>query len=230
MVLGGLSVLTTLIYICKQITNDTDYITFLTLSFLLLPILSLLFRSKALWIGAIAAFIGWFGEFSIFHSSNNLFLGMNYPVRYTVLGLMLVVLGLLQGLVKPLSFTKRITYTSGLFLLFSGLWGVSVFGNYNTLTGWEQVRQIHVVAYAVLFGIASVISFYLGIRYKDDLARDFGVIFLLINLYTRYFEYFWDAMNKGIFFLILAITFGLVGRWLERNNRKRRKINSGKQP
>ena len=230
MVLGGLSVLTTLIYICKQITNDTNYITFLTLSFLLLPILSLLFRSKALWIGAIAAFIGWFGEFSIFHSSNNLFLGMNYPVRYTVLGLMLVVLGLLQGLVKPLSFTKRITYTSGLFLLFSGLWGVSVFGNYNTLTGWEQVRQIHVVAYAVLFGIASVISFYLGIRYKDDLARDFGVIFLLINLYTRYFEYFWDAMNKGIFFLILAITFGLVGRWLERNNRKRRKINSGKQP
>lgn len=222
MVLGGLSVLTCLIYTCKQITTDTTYSTFLILSFIFLTVLSVSFRSKALWIGAIAAFIGWFGEFSIFHSSNNLFLGMNYPMRYTVLGLVLLVLGLLQGIVKRLSLTKRITYTTGLILLFSGLWGISIFGNYNTLAGWQQVRQIHIVAYSVLFGVASALSFYLGIRFKDDLARDFGVIFLLINLYTRYFEYFWDSMNKGIFFLILAVTFGLVGRWLERNNRKRK--------
>jgi len=220
MVLGGLSVLTSLIYVCKQITTDTTYTTFLTLSFVLLAVLSLVFRSRALWMGAIAAFIGWFGEFSVFHSSNNLFLGMNYPMRYTVLGLALLLCGLLQGLIKPFSFTKRITYSAGLLLLFSGLWGVSVFGNYNTLAGWEQVRQIHVVGYSIIFGLASVVSFYLGIRYKDDLARDVGVIFLLINLYTRYFEYFWDSMNKGIFFLILAVTFGLVGRWLERNNRR----------
>jgi len=225
MVLGGLSVLTTLIYTCKQITTDTTYTLFLTLSFLCLAILSIFFRSKSLWIGAIAAFIGWFGEFSVYHSSNNLFLGMNYPMRYTILGLVLLASGLLQGLVKPLSFTGRITYTIGLILLFSGLWGVSIFGNYNTLAGWQQVRQIHVLAYSIVFGLASVISFYLGTRYKDDLARDFGVIFLLINLYTRYFEYFWGSMNKGIFFLILAITFSLVGRWLERTNRKRKKTH-----
>ena len=230
MVLGGLSVLTSLIYVCKQITTDTTYTTFLTLSFILMGVLSLSFRSRALWMGAIAAFVGWFGEFSVFHSSSNLFLGMNYPVRYTVLGLALLLCGLLQGLIRPLSFTMRITYTTGLLLLFSGLWGVSIFGNYNTLVGWEQVRQIHVVGYSVIFGLSSVASFYLGIRYKDDLARDVGVMFLLINLYTRYFEYFWDSMNKGIFFLILAVTFGLVGRWLERNNRKIRKTDAVKQP
>lgn len=223
MVLGGLSVLTTLIYVCKQITTDTTYNTFLILSFISLSALSIFFRSKSLWLGGIGAFIGWFGEFSVFHGNNNLFLGMNYPVRYTVLGFVLLTLGLCQGLLKPLSFAKRITYTIGLILFFSGLWGVSIFGNYNTLVGWQQVRQIHVLAYSIVFGFASVISFYLGIRYKDDMARDFGVIFLLINLYTRYFEYFWDSMNKGIFFLILAITFGIVGRWLERNNRKHKK-------
>ena len=230
MVLGGLSVLTSLIYICKQITTDTTYTTFLILSFLLLAILSISFRSRAMWIGAIAAGIGWFGEFSTYHSTDNLFLGMNYPMRYTMLGVVILATGLLQGLVRPLNFSKRITYTTGLVLLFCGLWGISIFGNYNTLTGWQQVRQVHVLAYSIVFGIASVISFYLGIRYKDDLARDFGVIFLLINLYTRYFEYFWDSMNKGIFFLVLAVTFGLVGRWLERNNRKRRKTGTVKQP
>ena len=228
MVLGGLSVLTSLLYICKQIGAGTTYTLFLTLAFCSLSILGVLFRSQALWIGALAAGIGWFGEFSVYHSNNNLFLGMNYPMRYTVLGLLILIIGLLQGLVKPLSFSRRTTYTIGLSLFFTGLWGVSIFGNYNTLEGWQQVRQIHVVAYSILFGLASVVSFFLGIRYKEDLARDFGVIFLLINLYTRYFEYFWDSMNKGIFFIILAVTFGVVGRWLERNNRKHRKMNADK--
>ena len=75
------------------------------------------------------------------------------------------------------------------------------------------------LGYSAVFALGSAISFYLGIRYKDELARDFGVLFLLINLYTRYFEYFWDSMNKGIFFLVLAITFGLVGWLLERQRK-----------
>ena len=223
MVLGGLTVLTSLIYSCKQAGADSSYNAFLILSFVILSLLGIFFRSAALWIGAVVAFIGWFGEYSVYHSTNNLFLGMNYPMRYTILGAGILAAGLLQGLIKPLLFSKRITYAIGLILLFTGLWGISIFGNYNTLTGWQQVRQIHVLGYSILFGLASVITFWLGIRFKDDLARDIGVLFLLIDHYSRYFEYFWDSMNKGIFFLVLAITFGLVGRWLERNNRKRRK-------
>jgi len=223
MVLGGLSVLTSLIYFCKQLAADTTYTLFLSLSFIILALLSALFRSKALWIGAIAAFIGWFGTFSTSYSTDNLFLGMNYPMRYTAFGLMILQMAWLQRFVKPLFFTLRITYTTGLILFFTGLWGVSIFGNYNTLVGWQQVRQIHVLAYSIVFGVAAALCFYLGIRYKDEQARDFGALFLLVNLYTRYFEYFWDSMNKGIFFLILAITFGFAGWWLERKNEGRRK-------
>ena len=230
MVLGGLSVLTSLIYCCKQAGSTTTYTPFLLLSFFILGALSALLKSKALWIGAIAALIGWFGEYSINHSTENLFIGMNYPMRYTALGLLILAFAFLQGQLRPLAFTQRITYTTGLALSFCGLWGFSIFGNYNTLIGWQQVRQIHVLAYSLVFAVASAVSFLLGIKYKDEAARDFGVLFLLINLYTRYFEYFWDSMNKGIFFLILAITFGLVGRWLERNNRKRRKTNISTQP
>ncbi len=229
MVLGGLSVLTSLIYCCKQAGTGTTYTAFLLLSFFILGILSAVLHSKALWIGTIAAAVGWFGEFSLYHSADNLFLGMNYPLRYAALGLVLLAFTFLQAQVKPLIFTHRITFITGLVLAFCGLWGISIFGNYNTLVGWQQVRQIHVLAYSIIFAAASVISFLLGIKYKDEAARDFGVLFLLINLYTRYFEYFWDSMNKGIFFLILAVTFGLVGRWLERNNRKRKKTGIAQQ-
>jgi hypothetical protein len=34
-------------------------------------------------------------------------------------------------------------------------------------------------------------------------------------------------MNKGVFFLILAVTFGLLGRWLERKNRAAAKKSPG---
>ena len=219
MVLGGLSVLTSLLYFCKEFHIDKTYTAFLSLSLPVLTVLALLLRSKALWIGAITASIMWFGSFSTWQSSDNLFLGMNYPVRYTVFGLLILAVSFIQGRIQQFSFTQRITYAAGLILVFTGLWGVSIFGNYNTLAGWQQVRQIHVLAYSIVFGLAAAISFYLGIRFKEDLARDIGVLFLLINLYTRYFEYFWDSMNKGIFFLILALTFGFVGWWLERKSR-----------
>ncbi len=219
MVLGGLSVLTSLIYFCKHLSADTSYTVFLGCALLLLAMLSALFQSKALWIGAICSLIGWFGTFSYAHSADNLFIGMNYPMRYTAFGLAILLVAWLQRFAGKLSFTQRITYTTGLILFFTGLWGVSIFGNFNSLVGWQQVRQIHVLAYSIAFGVAAALCFYLGIRYKDDMAKDFGVIFLLINFYTRYFEYFWDAMNKGLFFLVLAITFGLAGWWLERRKK-----------
>ncbi len=225
MVLGGLSALTSLIYFCKEFHIDGTYTAFLSIALPLLMLLGGMFRSKALWIGAIVAAMAWFASFSNWMSSDNLFMGMNYAVRFTVFGLVILGVSFLQEFIPPLVFTKRITYAAGLMLFFTGLWAVSIFGNYNTLVGWQAVRQIHVLAYSIVFGIAAAVSFYLGFRFKDDLARDFGVLFLLINLYTRYFEYFWDSMNKGIFFLVLAITFGLLGWLLERKRSTERKVS-----
>jgi hypothetical protein len=225
MVLGGLAILTSLVYFCKDFGIDKTNTALLSLSLPLLVVVAQALRSKALWIGAIITAIGWFGSFSTWQSHDNLFMGMNYPMRYTVFGLVVLGIAFLQAKVKLLWFGQRITYSAGLIIVFTGLWGISIFGNYNTLEGWQQVRQIHVLAYSIIFGLAAALSFYLGIRFKDETARDMGVLFLLINLYTRYFEYFWDTMNKGIFFLVLAVTFGFVGWWLERK-RKPHKVTS----
>jgi len=222
MVLGGLAVLTSLLYFCKNFGIDKTYTAFLSITLPVLAILAVILRSRALWIGAIITAICWFGSYTSWQSGDNLFLGMNYPMRYTVFGLVILGISFAQQRVAQLTFSQRITYIAGLVLVFTGLWGISIFGNYNTLAEWQQVRQVHVLAYSVVFALGAAISFYLGIRYKDELARDFGLLFLLINLYTRYFEYFWDTMNKGIFFLVLAITFGFVGWWLERASRKSR--------
>lgn len=221
MILGGLSALTSLVYVLKDFGNNNGYSAFLFVAFLLLCALSIVFRSRSLWVGAILALMGWFGVFSTAHSYHNLFLGMNYPVRFSVFGLVLLGVAFLQANSKWLAFSRSITFLFGMLIFFTGMWGVSIFGNFNYLDEWEKVRQTRVIVYAVIFALVSGLSLFLGIKYKNELARDFGFLFLLVNLYTRYFEYFWDAMNKGIFFLILGVTFWLVGRWIEKNKKLR---------
>jgi len=226
MVLGGLAAITSLVYVCKVIGSGGAYTLFLFIAALLLFILSIWFQSKALWLAGILSFMGWYGAFSNLHSSNYLFLGMNYPMRFTIFGLLILILSLFQSKIKILVVNQRITYIAGLVIFFTGLWGISIFGNFNYLDEWEKVKQTHVLTYSIVFGLIDILVFYLGIRYHDELTRDFGVLFLLLNLYTRYFEYFWDTMNKGIFFLILAITFWLLGRWLEKKKRQNKQLLS----
>lgn len=221
MILGGLSALTSLVYVLKDFGNNNGYSAFLFVAFLLLCALSIVFRSSSLWVGAILALMGWFGVFSTAHSNHNLFLGMNYPVRFSVFGFIILGISFLQAKSKWLAFSRNITFLFGMLIFFTGMWGVSIFGNFNYLDEWEKVRQTRVIVYAVISALVSGLSLFLGIKYKNELARDFGFLFLLVNLYTRYFEYFWDAMNKGIFFLILGVTFWLVGRWIEKNKKLR---------
>jgi hypothetical protein len=48
------------------------------------------------------------------------------------------------------------------------------------------------------------------------MTRGFGLTFLFINLYTRYFEYFWNTLHKAIFFALLAISFWFIGSRAEK--------------
>lgn len=70
--------------------------------------------------------------------------------------------------------------------------------------------------WALLFAVAAVVSVYISLKTDDGMLRGFGLTFLGINLYTRYFEYFWGGMNKVLFFLILAASLAVIGRYAER--------------
>ena len=48
----------------------------------------------------------------------------------------------------------------------------------------------------------------------------FGVTALAVNLFTRYFERFWDAMGKGYFFLLGGALLFLFGLGYERVARR----------
>jgi hypothetical protein len=56
----------------------------------------------------------------------------------------------------------------------------------------------------------------LGIKKEDSLLKNIGVSFIFLNLYTRYFEYFWDELHKALFFGIIAISFWVIGKKAEK--------------
>ncbi|MDB5060422.1 MAG: hypothetical protein JWP67_265, partial [Mucilaginibacter sp.] len=114
------------------------------------------------------------------------------------------------------AFFWEITYVVGMLYLFMSLWLFSIFGNYGSIDTWWQIKQISIFYWGIISAVVAVAFMLYGLKSKDVIAREFGITFLIIFLYTKYFEYFWDHTNKTLFFSILAMSFWLIGRKAEK--------------
>lgn len=104
----------------------------------------------------------------------------------------------------------------GLLYLFIALWILSIFGNYGDMDSWNDVKQIELFHWGLIFGLVAIGAIYYGLKNDDYTSRSFGITFLFINLYTKYFEYFWNGTHKAIFFVILAVSFWFIGQRAEK--------------
>jgi uncharacterized membrane protein len=93
----------------------------------------------------------------------------------------------------------------GLLYFNMSLWLLSLdfYGYY-----FENVKGENLL-WVVLFTIGGIAQIVAGARLKDARFTGFGIVFLGINLYTRFYEHFWDDMSKAAFFTVAGIT-GLV--------------------
>jgi hypothetical protein len=141
---------------------------------------------------------------------------MNYPLRFVLFGIVLTASSVAFNRWKFRKEFLRPTRAVGLLNLFIALWIMSIFGNYGDMHEWEKVKQIELFHWALIFGLAGIASIYHGIKEDDGMTRGFGITFLFINLYTRFFEYFWNNTHKAIFFAILAVSFWYLGSRAEK--------------
>ena len=145
------------------------------------------------------------------------YLGMNYPLRFVIFGAALAALGLVgehtSTPTETSTFKTRLlamspqTKVIGLLNLFIALWIMSIFGNYGDMMQWHRVRQYELFHWSALFGTVAIAAIWYSLKRDDGALRGFGLTFLFINLYTRFFEYFWDSIHKAAFFAILAVSF-----------------------
>lgn len=173
-------------------------------------------RSGLIWLFCLLALGSYFGTATGYASSWGMYwLDMNYPIRFVLFGG--VLLAACYLLKNPLQHRSLfgVSKAMGLLYLFIALWILSIFGNYD-LDIWQSVRQIELLHWSLLFAAAAIACIWISLKTDDGMLRGFGLTFLGINLYTRYFELFWDDTNKVIFFLLLAISLALVGRYAEK--------------
>jgi hypothetical protein len=205
-------------YFGKALDNGSGNFSILILiSVIVYGALGYIFNSRLIWVFALIAFGAWFGtETGYLSRWNFYFLGMNYPLRFVVFGLALTLSSFIMKRYAKTQQFFQISYIVSLTYFFVALWALSIFGNFASLEEWYTVRQINLFYWALLSGGCCIISVLYGLKYHDDIAREFGITFLFINLYTRYFEYFWDSWHKAIFFAVLAASFWLIGRKAEK--------------
>ncbi|MFO7595748.1 MAG: hypothetical protein R6W92_05295 [Desulfocurvibacter africanus] len=141
---------------------------------------------------------------------------MNYPLRFVLFGAVLCAVALTLEKKGWFAHLSRSTLAMGLLYLFIALWIMSIFGNYGDMDSWERIKQIELFHWSLLFGLVAAGSIYHGLRYENGMTKGFGITFLLINLYTRFFEHFWDATHKAVFFGLLGISLWLLGSRAEK--------------
>lgn len=193
-------------------TGSGHFSLMLLLSFLVYAALGLLLESNLIWVFALASLGSWMGTETGYMSGwGAYYLGMNYPLRFVVFG------GLLTACALSLETHAigqrffRSTLVMGLLYLFIALWIMSIFGNYGDLPAWGRVKQIELFHWSILFAAVAGWAIYYGLRHDNDITKGFGLTFLGINLYTRFFELFWDNLHKAVFFALLALSFWYIG-------------------
>lgn len=217
-----LSLAVAMAYIGRSIGyQNGNYAPVLLLAALLYGCLAVLLRSQLLWITMLLGLAGWWGaQTYAWSGGRDYWLGMNYALRMTLFGGLVLLFYLATSKVKRWQPFARITQTMGFLFFLIAAWSLSVMGNSSNFDVWLQVRQGKLWYWAMAFTLLLLALIVYAFRKKDAFLRDTALVFFLINIYTRYFEYFWDKTNKGLFFAILAFSFWWIGKAAERWRKK----------
>ncbi|WHP06444.1 MULTISPECIES: DUF2157 domain-containing protein [Acinetobacter] len=215
---GVLSTAVAVAYFGQAIDTGSGHFSLLfLLSTLIYAALAFWFPSKLIWVFSLLSLGSWFGAETGYMSGwGAYYLGMNYPLRFVLFGGVLIGLSwLFKRHVRFLDFAHS-TYVMGLLYLFIALWILSIFGNYGDLNSWYNVKQYELLHWGILFAFVAIIAIVYGLKHDDATSRGFGITFLFLNLYTKYFEFFWNGMHKAIFFILLAVSFWWIGQHAEK--------------
>ena len=179
-------------------------------------VLALWLRSDIIWLFSLLSLGHWFAYETDRVSSLEGWFGMNLPLRFVLFGAVITLCGAyLFSRWKSRSELLSPTMAVGLLFFFLALYATSICGNYP---GYEcdELTPIQVFHWWIILALASVAAIFHGVKYNDDMTKGFGLAFIFINLYTRFFELFWEPMHKAVFFAILAASFWYLGAKTEK--------------
>jgi hypothetical protein len=201
-------------------TGSDNWPAAVGLSTALLVPLAYVIGNRLVLIHALVNFFVWFGgETGYVSGWGAYWLGMTYPVRF--LGIGLVSLGVAHAHALYLSGQRqafaRVYFHFGLLILNLSLWFLSVFGVYDEHVQWDGTDGQRVV-FSFVWGLVSIAGLHLAGRLGQRALRSYALVFLVIDVYTFYFQFI-AYHSAEAWFLHLLIAGGslvAVGSRLEK--------------
>ena len=167
-------------------------------------------KSALVWLFALISLGAWLGaETGYISGWGAYYFGMNYPLLFVIFGGFVTAAALALENFKDFKPLYKVSLKVGLFYLFMALWIMSIYGN-KTSGFWLRAGLLELFGWVLLFAVAAIWAIWYGMKKDSSILRGYGIVFLLINIYTRFFEYFWDVLHKGIFFGIIGLSLWLL--------------------
>ena len=126
-------------------TGSGHYSLLLLLAFIVYAVSAFVLSSHTIWLFGLVTLCWWFIAETDYQAGDSLlYYGMNVPVRFSLFSVVLLASSYAM-LLNPVSrqFFPS-TKIAGLLCLFLGLWGVAVFGNYDSWVSWSEVSQYEI--------------------------------------------------------------------------------------
>lgn len=194
---------------------------------LLLTLLAYAVANRLVLWYACANFFFWFGAETGYAAGWGCYwLGMTYPVRFLAAGFGMLLLSWthLRIVRGRWAVFGRVYAHFGLLVINLALWFLAVFGYYEDYDiDWSDTQGERLL-FSLLWAAVSGGSLFAGARFGLQLLRGYGLTFLILNLYTFYFQ-FVVAHTGEAWFLHLLLTGGSLlglGLYLERNRREKK--------
>lgn len=194
----------------------------------LVPMAYVLVNRLVLIYACINLFVFFGGETGYVSGWGMYWLGMNYPLRFLVAGLVCIGIGWLHGsgqvpALRPYAVLSRVYQHFGMLVVNFALWFFALFGYFS---GHDELFRRAAGAERLLFSVLWALfcggSLYVGVKRDLSILRAHGQVFLLINMYTFYFQFV--ALHSGeLWFLHMLLIGGsltYLGISLERRHRR----------
>ncbi len=147
---------------------------------------------------ALLMFFHGVGSFSEYWGHGSYFLDIQDPKLMSVVALLAIVWGYVHESELEADRFKRCIGFGHLYLIFGIL--------YFNLSLWIlSLEYVHNIVWIGLFTAGCIAQIIVGARLKDSRFTGFGIVFLSIDLYTRFYEYFWDELSKAMFFSLAGL-------------------------
>lgn len=157
---------------------------------------------------ALLLFFHGLGAWHTYGGHGSYFADIQDPKLMAVIAFATAILGIWHERRLELGPLRRCTGFGGLYLIFGLL--------YLNLSLWFLTLPEGLLGWVLLFTAATIAQIVAGARLHDARFTGFGIVFLSINLYTRYFEHFWDKLSLGVFLLVGGVTAMALGYLFER--------------